>query len=78
MEGACSTHVRLEIHIKFLSENLKGRNHSEGPGTGGRIILEWILGKEGGRVWTGFPDSSDCGYGQVAGSCEHDNNVRVP
>jgi len=23
-------------------------------GVDGRIILEWILGKEGGKVWNGF------------------------
>jgi hypothetical protein len=33
---------------KFWSENLKGRDHSEEAGIGGEIILEWILGKEGG------------------------------
>jgi hypothetical protein len=28
---------------KFLSENPKGRNHSEDLGVDGRIILEWII-----------------------------------
>jgi hypothetical protein len=28
-----------------LSENLKGRDHSEDLGVSGKIILEWILGK---------------------------------
>jgi hypothetical protein len=28
----------------FWSENLKGRDHVEDPGTDGRIILERILG----------------------------------
>jgi len=37
----------------FWMENLKGRDHSENLDVGGRIILEWILGKYGGRVWTG-------------------------
>jgi len=31
--------------IKFWSENLKGRDHSEDPGLDGKIILEWILWK---------------------------------
>jgi hypothetical protein len=35
-------------------ENLKGIHHSEDLDIGGKIILEWILGKEGGKVWTGF------------------------
>jgi hypothetical protein len=29
------------------------KDHSEGLGVDGRIILEWILGKWGGKVWTG-------------------------
>jgi hypothetical protein len=35
-------------------ENPKGRDHSEDLGVDGRIILEWILGKGGGKEWTGF------------------------
>jgi hypothetical protein len=30
------------------------RDHSEDIGIDGKIILEWILGKEGGKVWTGY------------------------
>jgi hypothetical protein len=37
----------------FWVENLRGRNHSEDLGVDGGIILEWILGKWGGKVWTG-------------------------
>jgi hypothetical protein len=33
---------------------MKGRNHSEDLGIDWRIILEWILKKQVGRVWTGF------------------------
>jgi hypothetical protein len=40
-----------EMHTKFWSENLNGRDNSEDLG---RITLEWILGKYGGKVWTGF------------------------
>jgi hypothetical protein len=36
----------------FWLEKLKGRDHSEDLGVDGRIILEWILGKYNGRVWT--------------------------
>jgi hypothetical protein len=32
-------------------ENMMRRDHSEDLGADGRIILEWILGKWGGKVW---------------------------
>jgi hypothetical protein len=38
---------------KFLSEKLKGRYHSEDLGIDGKIILEWALGKQSGKLWTG-------------------------
>jgi hypothetical protein len=38
----------------FSLVNLKGRDHSEDLGVYGRIILEWILEKYSGKVWTGF------------------------
>jgi hypothetical protein len=40
-------------NTKFLSENLKGRDHSEDLGTDEKMISELILGKLGGKVWTG-------------------------
>jgi hypothetical protein len=33
-------------------ENLKGRDHLEDLSVDGKITLEWILEKEGGKVWT--------------------------
>jgi hypothetical protein len=39
---------------KFWLEGLKGRDHSEDLGIDGKIILKWILGKEGWKVWIGF------------------------
>jgi hypothetical protein len=30
-----------------LFENLKGRHHLEGLGLDGKIILKWILGRDG-------------------------------
>jgi len=43
--------------IKLLgsiwSENLKVRDHSEDLSIDGNIMLECILGKQGGKVWTG-------------------------
>jgi len=40
------------MHVRFLSESVKGRDHSEDLGIDGKIILGWISGKYGGRVWT--------------------------
>jgi hypothetical protein len=42
------------MRTKLWSENLKGRGYSEDVGVDKKIILEWILGKCGGEVWTGF------------------------
>jgi hypothetical protein len=41
------------MHTKSWSENLTGRDHSEDLDIDGKIILEWILGKLGGKLWTG-------------------------
>jgi len=43
MNGACSTH-RRDIYIKFWSENLKGRRHSEDVEADGKITLELTSG----------------------------------
>jgi len=37
---------------KFWSENLKGKSYSEDLVMGGRIILECILMKSFGKLWT--------------------------
>jgi hypothetical protein len=34
--------------------DLKGRDHFEDIGVGRKVILECILGKQGGKMWTGF------------------------
>jgi hypothetical protein len=39
---------------KSWLENLTGRNHSDDLGVNGRIILEWILEKQGGKLRIGF------------------------
>jgi hypothetical protein len=37
-----------------MFENLEGRDHLEKPDVDGKIILEWILGKWGWKVWIGI------------------------
>jgi hypothetical protein len=37
----------------------------------GRIILKWILKKQGMSIWTKFIS----GHGSVAGFCEHGNEL---
>jgi hypothetical protein len=44
----------LEMHTKFWSENLKERDDSEDLSAGGRIVLDWILGTYGEKLWNGF------------------------
>jgi hypothetical protein len=42
------------MHVRFWSENLKGRDHSKDLDVDGKIILEYILRKKGGKAWSGF------------------------
>jgi len=65
---ACSTHRRDEKCTQNLGRNLKGKDHLENPGVDGKIILQWILGKWDGKVWT------PCIWlriGTRAGFCKH-------
>jgi hypothetical protein len=48
MGGACSKYT------VFWLENRKDGNHLEDLGLDGKIILEWILEKYSGKLWTGF------------------------
>jgi hypothetical protein len=50
MKHACR---RREMHAQLWSENQKGRDHSENLVVDVKILLEWILGKQGVKVWTG-------------------------
>jgi hypothetical protein len=43
-------HVEGVNAYKVLAENLKGREHLEDLWVDGKILLEWILGKQGGEV----------------------------
>jgi len=41
------------MHTLFWFENLKGRDYLGDLGADVRIVLEWMLGEQGGKVWTG-------------------------
>jgi hypothetical protein len=55
------------MHIIFLSENLKGRDHSEDIGSDGKIMLKWILGEIGweGVDWMHLAQDRDQWQGLV-------------
>jgi len=42
------------MYMIFWLENLKGGGHLEDLVVDGKIILEWILRKQGREVWIGF------------------------
>jgi len=43
-----------EVYTKCWLRNLKGRDHLKDEGIDGMMVLDWILGKLGRKVWTGF------------------------
>jgi len=43
-----------KYYTKCLSENMKEGDPLEDAGVAGRIILEWILEKQCGEVWTRY------------------------
>jgi len=43
-----------KVHTGFLWEHLSERDHLEGLGINGRIILKWIFVKWDSDAWTGF------------------------
>jgi len=45
---------RGEVHTGFWWGNLRNRDHFEGPGIDGKIILKWIFRKWDGEVWAGL------------------------
>jgi hypothetical protein len=47
------SHVALKGEMRNVYIILDGRDHLEDTDRDGKIS-EWILEKEGGRIWTGF------------------------
>jgi hypothetical protein len=45
---------KREMCIEFYLESLKGRDISEDLRIDGRVIIKWILGNWGSKVWIGF------------------------
>jgi hypothetical protein len=59
MGRACSMHGRDEKFLQYCWRILKVRNRLEDLGVNGMMMMmmmmiEWIFGKQSGRVWTGF------------------------
>jgi hypothetical protein len=48
------TWERREKCKRFWRESLKERDHLEDQGIGGKMGLEWILGRLAWEVWIGF------------------------
>jgi hypothetical protein len=53
---------------RILVGKLKGRNCLEDLGVDGRIILKWIIRKQGWMVWIRF-------IWLLIGTCEHSNET---
>jgi hypothetical protein len=44
---------KMRNECKLLVGKPEGKNHSKDLSVDGKIILEWISGKQGGKLWTG-------------------------
>jgi hypothetical protein len=51
IEGIDEASISIVYSMKYWWENLKERDQSEGLGEDGKV-LELILGKYGGKIWT--------------------------
>jgi hypothetical protein len=51
--GACSTRREMRHAYKVLVIKPEWRRPLEDLGVDRKITVEWILGKQGGRLWTG-------------------------
>jgi len=50
----CLTCGRQWITVEWRLLFSRGRDHPKDLGVDGKIILEWILRKQSGKVWTGW------------------------
>jgi hypothetical protein len=50
---ACMVEIR-NAYKRLIEKNLKGRDHLEDLVIVEKIVLEWILEKQCGKLWTGF------------------------
>jgi len=57
----------------LCSDSVKGRDHPKDPLVHGRIILERIFGKQGGKVWTRFMRPRIGSSGVIGSSCKEGN-----
>ena len=53
--GKCSTHMCEVKCIQCLMGKLEEKESSEDVDINGRVILNWILRKQDGLVWTDVP-----------------------
>jgi len=49
-----SSRKRCAGLVASMRREMKRNDCSEDPGVDGRIMSEWILGKYGGKLWSGF------------------------
>jgi hypothetical protein len=70
LTGNISCMGKERVYTGFWWGNLRERDHFEGPGVDGRIILRWIFRKWIGGIGLNL---SGLGYGRVADSCECGN-----
>jgi hypothetical protein len=54
MGGNVARMGEMKNAYELWPENLETRDHSEDLGVDGRIVLEWILGRWGEKLCTGF------------------------
>jgi hypothetical protein len=52
-DGAYSTHRRDKNVYEILIGKLEWRNHLEDLGVDEKVLLESVIEKQGGKVWTG-------------------------